>query len=280
MPVQLKRTSSVIESLRASRRAVDEADRLRHRSLEEATQAVRKLVEQSDWKHGPAELIATFQHHAVCRTTRGNLVRVEWHQSDDHYTLGNAKAFESQTPAVDIGSELFATARAAAQKILEDETTDLAPMIASITEALDTTGDLRRRIDTELALRSIKRDAWWHGIVADALEVLISPPAPRTEGAELIANSARDLATALRAAASSAATALRALDETSPDAGLTNLAQDIAHDITNATSALMSADTANETELVGVYETVHSVASYLLSGAEFLTRLAGSTTQE
>lgn len=281
MAVNLKRSgSTVIESLRSSRRALDEGERLRHRSLEEATQRVRKLVEGDDWKFGPASLLATFSHHAIARTRDGSLVRVEWNYdaNADSYALGAAKAFESQTPVADIGAELFETARAAATKILDNDLGGVGEMIASMSEALNTEGDLQRRITTEMAVRSVRRDAWWHGVVNTALEAPVAPPAPRTEGSDLIVNSVKDLVAALREAARDAAQALRRLDETGPDAGLITLAQDIAHDITNANTALMNADTANETELVGVYENVHSVAGHLLSGALFLKQLAQTTT--
>jgi len=277
MAVQIRRDSTVIDSLRSSRRASDTVSSLREGSMEHSCERVRQLIESSAWKHGPATLVATFHHHAVARTTNGNLVRVEWSadQATGDVQLGAAKVFESPTPVADIGHELFATAKAAVEKIFAEDFDGLDPMISSITEALDVSGDLQRRVVTEVAVRAIRRNAWWHHVVSEHYEGnLLQPPAPQTEGADVIARSVDELLATLKQAATSVAESARELDKMSPDKGVTAIASDVAQDVTNAIAALMNTDKNNQQESVNVYEAVVTVSNYLLSGADFLAKIA------
>jgi len=277
MAVQLKQASTVIESLRSSRRADDEVSRLRSGSLEESLSTVRKLVESSDWKYGPAALVATFPHHVVVRNQAGNLVRVEWLSNKVGISLGRATIFESATPAPDIGDELFHTAAAAVDKIMAEDYENLDPMISSMTEALDTSGDLHRRLSTEITIRAIKRDAWWHNVVNEHYAgALIAATAPRSGGPNVLRESFDDLLKQLRESAVSVSASLRAIDKMPADPGISSIATDIASDITNAVSALMNVETTNPQEMATVYESVLSVSDYLLTGAKFLTQIAAS----
>jgi hypothetical protein len=281
MAVQLKQASTVIESLRASRRADDEISRLRTGSLEESLGVVRKLVESTGWKHGPAALIATFPHHVVARTADGNLVRVEWSSAKSGITLGRATIFESATPAPDIGDELFHTAAAAVDRIMSEDYESLDPMISSMTEALDTSGDLNRRLTTEITLRAIKRDAWWHNVVREHYEgELVQAAPPRNQGPDVIRESFDDLLKQLRESAGSVSVSLRAIDKMPADPGVSSIATDIASDVTNAVSALMNVESNNPQEMAAVYESVLSVSDYLLTGAKFLTQIAASNQDQ
>lgn len=281
MAVQLKQsTTTVIESLRASRRADDETSRLRSGSLEESISAVKALIESASWKHGPATPIATFSHHAVARTADGNLVRVEWTAGEKGVALGRATIFESSTPTPDIGGELFHTAAAAVDMIMAEDYDGLQPMISSMTEALDTSGDLQRRLSTEITLRAIKRDAWWHNVVREHYGDLVPAPAPRNQGPDVLRESFDDLFRQLKESATGVSTALRAIDRMPADPGVAAIATDIASDITNAVSALLNVETTNPQEMATVYEAVLSVSDYLLTGAKFLTQIAASNQDQ
>jgi hypothetical protein len=279
MAVQLKQ-ATVIESLRSARRADDGVARLRENSLEERLVSVKQLVESSDWKHGPAAIVATFAHHAVARTTDGNLVRVEWRADKlGKCSLGRSTIFESTTPAPDIGAELFHTAAAAVDRIMAEDYDSLDPMISSMAEALDMSGDLQRRVVTEVALRAINRNAWWHSIVSEHFSgSLLTAPAPRMDGPDVLRESYQDLVLRLKESAGVAAAALRTIDTMPADPGVSSVASDIANDITNAISALLNVESDNESEIAAVYESVLSVADYLLTGAKFLSQIAASNT--
>jgi hypothetical protein len=277
MAVQLKQATTVIESLRASRRADDATSRLHSGSLEEALGVVKKLVESTNWKHGPATLVSTFPHHAVARTPDGNLVRVEWTSGKNGVALGRATVFESATPAPDIGDELFHTAAAAVDRIMSEDYESLDPMISSMTEALETSGDLQRRLSTEITLRAIKRDAWWHNVVREHYEGnLVLAAQPRSQGPDVLRESFDDLLKQLRESAVSVSASLRAIDKMPADPGVSSIATDIASDITNAVSAMMNVESDNPQETATVYESVMSVSDYLLTGAKFLTQIAAS----
>lgn len=277
MAVQLKQStpSTVIESLRASRQANDTLERLCEGSLERRLAEVKRLVESGEWKYGPATHIATYPHHAVARTSDGSLIRVEWSIDRDSskVQLDRSTIFESATPAPDLGDELFQTAIAAVDRILDEDYDALDGMIASMTEALETTGDLSRRLSTEITLRAIKRDAWWHNVVREHLGELVSAPDPRNSGADVISGSFDDLLSALRESAAEVSTALRELDKLDEGEDVADIASDIAGDITNAITAMMNVDSANPQELATVYESVLSVSDYLLSGAKYLNQI-------
>jgi hypothetical protein len=281
MAVHLKRdTPTVIESLRTARRADDATSRLRENSFEAHTDGVRRLVESTSWKYGPAELVATMPHHAVAKTSDGKLVRVEWSKDPERgYLLGSAKVFESRTPAADLGAELFETARVAVDKILDGDHDGLDTMISTMAEALDASGgDLQRRLTTELSLRSIRRDAWWHKVVDDHFGS--ERPHPPIVDESNPSEAMGALLHSLKEAASVASASLRIIDGTSPDEGLTTVAHDIAQDIAHAMAAVMNVDRENETEMVNVYETVVSVSGHLLNGAEFLAQIADTTKKD
>ena len=207
-------------------------------------------------------------------------MRVEWSVDADTgaYSLNNSKVFESATPAADIGAELFETARAAVGKILDEDSEGLERMIGSMAEALETAGgDLQRRLNTELSLRSIQRNAWWHQVVSEHFDGAM-PPLPLA-GPD-VAGSMGTLLHSLKDAAASVSLALRQIDESAPDEGLVEIARDISQDIAHAMAAVMNVDRENESEMVNVYETVVSVSGHLLNGAGFLAQIADTTKKD
>jgi len=277
MPVVLKsQRSAVVDALRASRNADDVFSRLRENSWERRRETLVALVEASDWKHGPAELLATFDHHAVVKSANGSLVQVEWLVDDDgDFSIGRSVVHETNTPVADLGQELMETARSAVDLISSGQLEEAQIMITTIAEALDVRGDLQRRINTEVTVRSLTRDAWWHQAVPqlEGLENVI--PMPRTEGDDIIAKSVNDLLIFLKESAVEAIEAMRLLADSDVEKDIETLAQDVAEDVERAISALMSTEsTSQEDEALQVYEAVMTAAPRLLSGIEFLKELA------
>jgi len=250
--------------------------RLRTNSFEQVQADVKALVESSEWEHGPAELIATFTHHAVVKAVGGNLIRVEhaYNPADFSLQLTNAKVFESKVPVGDIGAELFTTARRCVEAILDEDFDGAAPMLQSISDALDVAGDLDRRVQVEVALRNIGRNAWWHRAVSEEMTTVIEAPAPVTEGQNVILRSVEELLDALKVAAGQVSAAARSFAEQELPAGRELLITQITEDVKQAITALLYVDRTNENELVKVYEAVGDVAGHLLTGAQYLTQLA------
>jgi hypothetical protein len=195
--------------------------------------------------------------------------------------LGRATIFESATPTPDIGEELFHTASAAVDRIFAEDYDSLDPMLTSMTEALDTTGDLSRRLSTEITLRAIKRDAWWHNVVREHFGGLDQAPGPILNGGQaddVLRESFDSLLDALRESASGVSVALRNIDKAPHSDNATTIASDIASDVTNTLTAMLNVNRSNTQEMAAVYESVVSVADYLLTGAKFLNTLAEQTT--
>ncbi len=275
MPIQLKsQKSAVVDALRSARNADDELSRLKENSWEKQRTDLVRLVEGANWRYGPAELLATFPHHAVAKAPNGNLVQVEWSRGKDgSVSLGRAVIHETVTPVADLGQELMETARSAVDTILSGNLEAAQPMITTIAEALDSGGDLSRRIDTEVTLRSLTRNAWWHQVVGirEGLEDKI--PAPTTEGEDFVSRSINDLLLFLKESATEASDAMRALSNSDSEGDIESLARDIAEDASRAISALVAADTSKQEEALKVYEAVISTTPRLLNGIEFLKDL-------
>jgi hypothetical protein len=275
MAVILKtQKSAVVDALRAARNADDEFSRLRENSWEKRQADLTRLVESPDWRYGPAELIATFPHHALAKASTGAVVQVEWtYSKNEGVTLGRTVVHEMATPVADLGQELMETAKAAVDHILDEEFDDAQPMIATIAEALDSGGDLQRRVQNEITIRSLKRDAWWHQVVGirEGIEEMI--PQPEMEDDEGIAKSVNSLLIFLKEAAGDAATAIRALDAADNSADLASLAGDIAEDINRAVTTLSGANLRNHEEALQLYEAVMAATPRLLNGIAFLNEL-------
>lgn len=275
MPILLKsQKAQVVDALRTARNADDELSRLKENSWETQRKELVALVEAANWRYGPAELLATFPHHAVAKAPNGNLVQVEWRRgSDGSVSLGRAVVHETVTPVADLGQELMETARSAVDTIMSGELDAVQPMISAIAESLDSGGDLSRRIDTEVTLRSLSRNAWWHQVVGDRPELVDNIPTPTTEGEDFVSRSVNDLLLFLKESASEASNAMRALSNSDSEGDIESLARDIAEDASRAISALVAADTTKQDEALKVYEAVIATTPRLLNGIEFLKDL-------
>ena len=279
MPVILK--SQVVDSLRAARNADDELSRLKESSWENYRSHLTSLVESSGWKHGPAELLATFDHHLVAKSPSGDLVQVEWSKDKEgNFKLGRATVHETAVPVADLGAELMETAKAAVDAILQEDYDDAENMIATIAEALDAGGDLQRRVVNEVTVRSLTRDAWWHTIVGQHDGVEDQIPSPQTEGDDAVARSSNDLLFFLKEAAGEISNLLKSLANSEVAKDLESVARDIAEDTQRAVSALAGVDSSRQDEALSIYEAVVTATPRLLNGLEFLRELNQSTSTE
>jgi len=276
MSVVLK--NQVLDQLRAARAADDTISRLKENSWESKRKTLVRLIESSNWRFGPAELLATFPHHLVAKDPAGNVVQVEWSLDSEtnKVTLGRASIFESSTPVADLGHEVMETARVAVDKILDEDFDGSAPMIASIAEALDAGGDLQRQINNEVTVRSLTRDAWWHHVVGLREGVEEQIPTPIGED---IQRSVTDLLAFLKEQASALSLAARQLDTTESASDIESLARDIAEDVERAITALLNLDRRATNEVIAVYEAVMAATPRLLNGIAFLTELTETTDE-
>ena len=279
MAVVLKsQQNAVVDALRAARNADDDLARIHENSWENRQRKLTKLVESSEWKHGPAELLATFDHHLVCKSPRGALVQVEWIRTDGGIELGHAVIHESSTPLPDLGRELMETARSAVDLMLNEDSDGVESMIATIAEALDAGGDLQRRVTNEITLRGLSRNAWWHHVVGSRDGIEESVPAPHSKGDDALDRSVNDLLIFLKEAASDCSSSIRDLAETEVSSDVEALASDIAEDIQRAVSALAQISDKNVDETVKIYEAVGKATPQLLNGISFLRELTDTKT--
>jgi len=270
MPVVLK--NQVVDHLRAARDVDDTVSRLKENSWEMQRKSLLRLVESAGWRYGPAELLATFDHHVVAKAPSGDIVQVEWSrdQASGTYELGRAVTHESATPVADLGHEVMETAKAAVDKILGEDYEGSAPMIASLVEALDAGGDLQRQINNEVLVRALTRDAWWHQVVGLREGIETSIP---TVDVEDIQRSTTDLLVFLKEQASALSITARQLDTESVGQEIETLACDVAEDVQRAITALVNLDRRRTDEVVKVYEAVMAAAPQLLNGIAFLNQL-------
>jgi hypothetical protein len=263
----------IIDTLRSSRRVDDAIVHLKEGSLEARAERIQEAMTSPDWTPGPGELIATYPHHALC-SKDGVIMQVKVEEVDGEIKLGKVEVHELPTPSYDIGEEVMATAMAAVDHILGEEFEEATPMIASIANALSTTGDLQRRITSEVAKRSVNRKAWWHSVVSEHMKKDIHVLAINPDD---LAESIDRLKTTLVGAAKQAAQAIIKLGEDTGTDPITDVAKDIAADLKYAIQALNTTDPENVDEARGIVEGVHQVAGYLLLGAEFLKSLVENT---
>jgi len=275
MAVVLK--SQVVDHLRAARDADDIISRLQENSLENQRKTLVRLIESSNWRFGPAELLATFPHHLVAKDPAGNIVQVEWSLDNaGEVKLGRASVYESATPVADLGHEVMETARAAIDKILDEDYDGASPMIASIAEALDAGGDLQRRINTEVTVQALRRSAWWHSVVDLHEGEDVDLPELNLEDAQ---ESATNLLVFLKEQAAALSTTARQLDGSDHALDVEALARDIAEDVERSINALLDLDRRNDDEVVKVFEAVVESTPRLVNGIAFLRDLT-QTTEE
>ena len=274
--------STVIDILRSARGAQDEVlTKLKASSMEARRDRIAQAVESSDWSGGPATLVATFERHALV-TKDGAQLRVRVTESDDHkITLDRVEVYALPQPTPDVVSEVFETAKSAVDLILSENFTDATPMVAAVANAIYTSGDLHRRISTEVAKRSINRSAWWHQVVREHMEkvgpvepILIA--APNTE--ESLGAAVGTLKALLIDEARIAAKAVSKLAENkATQSSIVESAREIAADLKYAIQALSNVSSTNVEEMTGIYEGVGAVANQLRLGARFLASLSGQT---
>lgn len=284
MPVVLRTQGQVIDDLRASRKADDVLTRLQEGSLEQQREQIRDLVESTDWRYGPATLLATHRNHAVTKTREGHLVKVEWHLSPEDFSikLGRAKIHEMQTPVADLGHEVIETAKTAVDHILDENFDDVRPMMTSIASALDVGGSLRRRIETDLTVRSVGRTAWWRSIIEDRSDYEGKLPEPVTEGENPLSESVSGLLTCLHDVASSFTGLIRGIDQVEgekPD-DLEPFVRDVAEDLQQSIRVLSGVDLQDEASMLPVYEAVMGVLPYFFNALGLLAELANAPNYE
>ncbi len=256
MASSLKRSASVIESLRTVRRADESVAKLGKHSFEEHVANVSRLVANSDWRFGPATLVSTHVNSAIAKTADNKLVRVEWtfNQADGAYKIGNAKVIDSSSPASDLGTEVFESARAAVHALLDhdDNKADMINRaIGSSIEEID--GELQRRLMIDIALRTISRAASWHEQV-EPDDVTNSAMPTRDQLVNELSN-------------------LSLVAESSYNQ--VPWAQSYALDLRSALVALLNVDNNDEQEVQQVVEAVASVSGYFTAGARKLKASAG-----
>ena len=264
--------AAVISQLRSARKVEDTLSVLKRSSLEARASRIAEALASPEWAAGPAQLIATYTHHALAEKD-GILMRVRISEEDDKILLGRVEVHEIPESVSDVGNEVMETAKVAVDHILSENYTEASPLIASIANAMSYQGALKQRIQTEVAKRSIQRDAWWHSVVKEHLgeNAKVEIPAPQAN----VEDSITALKHKLVEAAQVAAVAINTLsdDETVSEA-IEEAAKDIAADLKYAIQALSGVDTESVNDMNGIYEGVASMAGYLMMGVEFLGSLA------
>jgi len=272
-------SSEIISSLRTARKAEDTLALLQHNSLEARASRIREALADPTWAAGPAELVSTYPKHALC-SKDGVLMRVALKESEDQtITFGKVEVFEIPEQIDDVGSEVMETAKVAVGYILDEDYTEATPLIASIANAMNFGGDLRARLRTEVAKRSIQRDAWWHHVVKEHLgdDIKVEIPAPDED----IEESIKILKTALVETAKQVAVSINKIsDDEDVQPALEAAAKDISTDLKYAIEALAGASFDDLPAALGVYEGVAAMAGHLMLGARFLSGLAGITNTE
>jgi hypothetical protein len=270
MAVVLK--NAVVDQLRAARSADDVLSRLRANSWETKRTSLLRMIESSEWKFGPAELVATFAHHVLAKAPNGDVVQVEWSEGENGQVyLGRAVVHESSTPVADIGYEVMQTARAAVDKILDEDYEGALPMIAGIAEALDVRGDLQRQISNEVLIQSLTRRAWWHDVIGIQEDTAEKLPDLNTEDVQ---RSATDLLAFLKEQATALSLSTRQLGSKTLRPEIETLATDVAEDVQRAITALLNLDRRQSGEVTKIYEAVMTAAPQLLSGIAYLKKLS------
>jgi len=278
-------SAAIVDALRSVRGTDDVLSRLKSESLEARRDRIAEALAKPDWAGGPAELVATYPLHALANKN-GTLLRVRVNEDKSgKITFDKPEVFSIPMPVADAATEVMETAKAAVDKILDGKLDEATPMVATIANALHTSGDLQQKITTEIAKRSIARDAWWHTVVGEQMEKLgrkvESVTLDNPADAESLARAVDSLQSSLIEAAGMASAAMKTLDErTDTPEAITAAAKDIAADLKYALQALAGARREDPAELQGVYEGVGAVAGQLRLGAQFLATLAGNPGAE
>jgi hypothetical protein len=270
-------SAAIVDVLRNARGTDDTLTKLRAESLEARRERIVEAAAKSDWAGGPAEVVSTYTHHALL-DKNGTLMRV--HVNEDKsgkITFDKPEVFHIPMPTSDVGREVMETAKAAVDKIIDGKLDEARPMVAGIANALHTSGDLKRQITTEIAKRSIMRDAWWHSVVGEHMEKLgvkVENALDNPADSESLVRAMDALQASLVEAARTVSASVKRLDERSdvPEA-IKAAATDITADLKYAIQALSGVSREDNGEMQGVYEGVGAVAGQLRLGAAFLASL-------
>lgn len=273
--------SNIIESLRAARNVNDSVSKLRENSWENTRLKLLNIVESPNWKYGPAELIATFDKHIVCKAPSGNLIQVEWElDTNSNIQFKNTTVYETTTPVSDLGRELMETAKAAVELIINKDYTAASPMIESIAAALDSKGELSRRVAIEINLRALNRSSWWHKVVESSLESeevsasISEIPETNIESEEFITKSVNDLLCFLKNKVAETSNSLRKLYNVEHAKYVESFAVELASDLHRSTNLLMQINNKNLDETIAIYETIVTQVPKLVMGVKLLNKLA------
>jgi len=275
----VSKPAAVVDVLRTVRGYEDDVlMKIKSESLEARRERIAAAAASSDWAGGPAELIATYPHHALV-TKDGAQMRVRVNEDEQgNITFDKIEVFALAQPTPDVAGEVFETAKAAVDKILDDDIESATPMVAAIANAIYTSGDLHRRISSEVAKRSINRTAWWHQVVRERAHQIgaveaIQIAQPNDEKA--LGEAIETLRAALVEDAAQASSAVKKLAErTGTPVAIQEAARDIVADLKYAIQALSSVAKTNVEEMTGIYEGVGAVANQLRLGVRFLASLS------
>jgi len=271
--------STIAEALRAARGEVDLITKLKDGSLEARRDRIAEALESSDWDGGPAELIASYPHHAIARK-EGVLMRIPVFEEDGNLTFGKADVFSVPTPVADIGTEVMETAKRAVEFLLKEDHEAADPMIRGIAGALDVKGDLHRRLSMAVQLKSLGRKTWWQETIGEqfSADVVVPEAVQSSELAEM-SDAIEAMHSLLKESTAFAVTALIELHAAgTPNTGAIECAGDIAEDLKSAISILNDVNRTDLEEMTQVHEEVRQVMPRLLAGINFLTHLTGSTS--
>jgi len=270
--------STIAEALREARGAVDLISKLREGSLESRRERIVEALQDPKWTAGPAELIASYQHHVIARK-EGVLMRIPVTEEEKRITFGKADIFSVPTPVEDIGTEVMETAKAAVDLILGEDYEAAMPMVQGIAGAMDVKGDLQRRISMSVQLKSLGRKTWWEETVNEQFAHEVEIPQWDEAGSSVTAEAIESLNKVLKEGATRAVVALKSLHAAGgQDTGGIECASDIAEDLKSAISILNDVDRTNLEEMLQVHEEVRQVVPRLLAGINFLTHMTRETT--
>jgi hypothetical protein len=273
--------STIAEALRAARGEVDLITKLKSGSLEARRERIAEALQNPDWDGGPAELIASYPHHAIA-SKEGILMRIPIDEEDGSIIFGKADVFSVPTPVADIGAEVMETAKQAVGFLLSEDFDSADPMIRGIAGALDVKGDLHRRLSMAVQLKSLSRKTWWQETVGEqfAADVVV-PESVQSSEVEEMAEAISAMSSILKESSAFAVQALMQLhDAGTPNTGAIECAGDIAEDLKSALSILNDVNCNDLEEMTQVHEEVRQVMPRLLAGINFLTHLTGATSKD
>ena len=280
----------VAEHLRSIRGADDVISRLRHQSIEGKAERIAEAL-ASDPKFGHAKLNGVYGkiNLVLASNEEGQTFQVKVNEDGDTIKLGRVTICETAIPVQDVAEEILKTASYAAEAILSENREKTPQLMSAIAKALDTKGDLRRRVELELDLQTIKGGRWYDSVVSEHYAGE-EPDVPSVEidesedidVVELMKTSISVLDNRMRSelalagqAFAEAQTNGKVIDKTVLDA-----AQSVVEDMKRALDALNNVDLTNEQEMGKVFECVASQAPRLIKGARFVVQLVQSEQGE